>query len=173
MIVYFWNVNMKMYKLRSDIMSKQTALDVIDAGINKLLNDYDNWEVKSIINKHNDLFPNNLHWQYGHILTVFESIFSLINQNELDIEKYNTLFGNGTNPSNWKGQDIPEIEKIIEEIKRLPQRARELTNDQLETKLEHPIANIQTVDELLVLNAMHIPLHAGKIEEMTRVLKLQ
>ncbi|MDU3266573.1 MAG: DinB family protein, partial [Staphylococcus sp.] len=28
-----------------------------------------------------------------------------------------------------------------------------------------------TLNELLVLNAFHVPLHAGKIEEMTRVLK--
>ena len=53
------------------------------------------------------------------------------------------------------------------------ERARKLTDEQLEQELTETIAGCSTLNELLVLNAIHIPLHAGKIEEMSRVLKQQ
>lgn len=46
-----------------------------------------------------------------------------------------------------------------------------LTHEQLAQKLDQPIAGCNTLDELLMLNAIHVPLHTGKIEEMTRVLR--
>ena len=53
----------------------------------------------------------------------------------------------------------------------IAERARTLTDVQLSQELTETIAGCDTLDELLTLNAVHIPLHAGKIEEMTRVLK--
>ena len=66
-----------------------------------------------------------------------------------------------------------ETDEIIENLKTLPERAKKLTDQQLEVELTETIAGCSTLDELLILNAIHVPLHAGKIEEMARVLKQQ
>ncbi|HDC7695951.1 TPA: bacillithiol transferase BstA, partial [Staphylococcus aureus] len=51
------------------------------------------------------------------------------------------------------------------------ERARKLTEDDLAIELKQPIVGCNNLEELLILNAIHIPLHAGKIEEMSRILK--
>ncbi len=152
-------------------MSTKTVYDVIDTGVNYLLSVYDSWNIEDVLDKENDVFPNTLHWQFGHVLTIFDSALSMGGQNAVDIETYTKLFGYGSSPANWEGQDIPSIESIKEDLKTIPDRARQLTDEQLSQELEQPIAGCKTLNELLVLNAIHVPLHAGKIEEMARVLK--
>ena len=152
-------------------MNDKTVYDVIDIGVNHLLSVYDNWNVEHVLDKENDVFPNTLHWQFGHILTIFDSALSIGGQNAVDVAKYTKLFGYGSSPANWEGQDVPAIETIKENLKTLPERARKLTDEQLSQELNEPVAGCQTLNELLVLNAFHVSLHAGKIEEMTRVLK--
>ncbi|HHM3209902.1 TPA: hypothetical protein ACROG4_001753 [Staphylococcus aureus] len=72
----------------------------------------------------------------------------------------------------WKVEDeVPSIERILEGLQTLPERARNLTEDDLAIELKQPIVGCNNLEELLVLNAIHIPLHAGKIEEMSRILK--
>ncbi|MDU1488981.1 MAG: DinB family protein [Staphylococcus epidermidis] len=123
-------------------MSNITVYNVIELGVNNLLSDYDNW---------------TLHWQYGHVLTIFEQALSLGNQHVVDVEKYNKLFGYGSNPRDWKGQDVPAINEIKQHIQTLPERAKKLTHEQLAQKLDQPIAGCNTLDELLMLNAIHVP----------------
>ena len=154
-------------------MTKKTVFDVIDMGVNYLVSVYDKWGVEEVLDNQNEVFPNTLHWQYGHVLTIFEQALSLGNQHVVDVEKYNKLFGYGSNPRDWKGQDVPAINEIKQHIQTLPERAKKLTHEQLAQKLDQPIAGCNTLDELLMLNAIHVPLHTGKIEEMTRVLKEQ
>ncbi len=67
--------------------------------------------------------------------------------------------------------EVPSIEKILEGLQTLPERARNLTDDDLAIELKQTIVGCNDLEELLVLNAIHIPLHAGKIEEMSRILK--
>ena len=152
-------------------MNDKTVYDVIDIGVNHLLSVYDNWNVEHVLDKENDVFPNTLHWQFGHVLTIFDSALSIGGQNAVDVAKYTKLFGYGSSPANWEGQDVPAIATIKENLKTLPERARKLTDEQLSQELNEPVAGCQTLNELLVLNAFHVSLHAGKIEEMTRVLK--
>lgn len=153
------------------MMSNITVYNVIELGVNNLLADYDNWNVEEVLDKETQHFPNTLHWQYGHVLTIFEQALSLGNQHVVDVEKYNKLFGYGSNPRDWKGQDVPAINEIKQHIQTLPERAKKLIHEQLAQKLDQPIAGCNTLDELLMLNAIHVPLHTGKIEEMTRVLR--
>ncbi|WP_251518371.1 MULTISPECIES: bacillithiol transferase BstA [Staphylococcus] len=152
-------------------MTKKTVFNVIDTGVNYLLSNYESWGNEVVLDKESEFFPNTLHWQYGHVLTIFESGLSICEQNEVDIQKYTQFFGYGTSPKDWGDVEPPSIEEIFNHIKTLPERAENLTDEQLEIELDQPIAGCKTLDELLVLNAIHIPLHAGKIEEMSRVLK--
>ena len=152
-------------------MNDKTVYDVIDIGVNHLLSVYDNWNVERVLDKENDVFPNTLHWQFGHVLTIFDSALSIGGQNAVDIAKYTKLFGYGSSPANWEGQDVPSIETIKENLKTLPERARKLTDEQLSQELNAPVAGCPTLNELLVLHAFPVPFPAGKIEEMPRVLK--
>ncbi|PNZ27836.1 dinB superfamily protein [Staphylococcus petrasii] len=155
-------------------MTNKTIYDVIKTGVNYILSVYDNWNVEEVLDKEDNFFPNTLHWQYGHVLTIFEEALALGNQNVVDVEKYHKLFGYGSSPKDWEGQDVPSIEEIKKDLKTLPERAQKLTDEDLQQELDQPVAGFfKTLDELLVLNAIHVPLHAGKIEEMTRVLKEQ
>ncbi|HCG74404.1 MULTISPECIES: bacillithiol transferase BstA [Staphylococcus] len=148
----------------------KTVYDVIDFGVNYIRSVYDDWDVVEVLDKDDSVFPNTLHWQYGHVLTVFEEALSMGNQEVVDVEKYGRLFGTGTKPADWGNEDVPSIESILNDIKTLPERARHLTDKDLEKEVDQPVAGCKTLEEFLVLNALHIPLHAGKIEEMTRVL---
>ena len=152
-------------------MTKPTVYEVIDLGINYLISGYDNWSNAQVLDDKIAAFPNTIHWQYGHVLTIFESALSLCEQNEVDIAKYTSLFGYGSSPEKRGDEDIPTVDEIFEHLKTLPNRARNLTDEQLEQELTETIAGCSTLNELLVLNAIHVPLHAGKIEEMSRILK--
>ena len=154
-------------------MTKKSVYDVIDMGVNYLISGYDNWSNDQVLDDKIDLFPNTIHWQYGHVLTIFESALSLYDKNTVDIEQYTRLFGYGSSPENWGDETIPKIDEILKDLQTLPERAQKLSDEELQTELTETIAGCNTLDELLVLNAIHIPLHAGKIEEMSRVLKQQ
>ena len=39
-----------------------------------------------VLDKDDSVFPNTLHWQYGHVLTVFEEALSMGNQEVVDVE---------------------------------------------------------------------------------------
>ncbi|MGI2272350.1 DinB family protein [Staphylococcus cohnii] len=154
-------------------MTNKSVYDVIDMGVNYLISGYDNWNNDQVLDDKIDLFPNTIHWQYGHVLTIFESALSLYDKNTVDIEQYTRLFGYGSSPENWGDETIPKIDEILNDLQTLPERAQKLSDEELQTELTETIAGCNTLDELLVLNAIHIPLHAGKIEEMSRVLKQQ
>ncbi|MCI2941603.1 bacillithiol transferase BstA [Staphylococcus cohnii] len=154
-------------------MTKKSVYDVIDMGVNYLISGYDNWNNDQVLDDKIDLFPNTIHWQYGHVLTIFESALSLYDKNTVDIEQYTRLFGYGSSSENWGDETIPKIDEILNDLQTLPERAQKLSDEELQTELTETIAGCNTLDELLVLNAIHIPLHAGKIEEMSRVLKQQ
>lgn len=154
-------------------MTKKSVYDVIDMGVNYLISGYDNWSNDQVLDDKIDLFPNTIHWQYGHVLTIFESALSLYDKNTVDVEKYTCLFGYGSSPENWGDETVPKIDEILNDLQTLPERAQKISDEELQAELTETIAGCNTLDELLVLNAIHIPLHAGKIEEMSRVLKQQ
>ncbi|MBU0439183.1 DinB family protein [Staphylococcus succinus] len=154
-------------------MTNKSVYEVIDSGINYIITGYDNWNNEQVLDDKIDAFPNTIHWQYGHVLTIFETVLSLCEQNEVDVAKYTKLFGYGSSPDKWGDADIPSVDEIFTHLKTLGERARKLTDQQLEAELTETIAGCSTLDELLVLNAIHIPIHAGKIEEMSRLLRQQ
>ena len=139
------------------IMTTKTVFDVIDMGLGYLVNVYDTWKVEKVLDDYHKPFSNTIHWQFGHVLTIFESALAVAGKENIDLNIYRPLFGNGSSPDEWKDE--------------VPERARKLTEDDLAIELKQPIVGCNNLEELLILNAIHIPLHAGKIEEMSRILK--
>lgn len=152
------------------IMTTKTVFDVIDMRLGYLVNVYDAWKVEKVLDDYHKPFSNTIHWQFGHVLTIFESALAVAGKENIDLNIYRPLFGNGSSPDEWK-DEVPSIERILEGLQTLPERARNLTEDDLAIELKQPIVGCNNLEELLVLNAIHIPLHAGKIEEMSRILK--
>ena len=152
------------------IMTTKTVFDVIDMVLGYLVNVYDACKVEKVLDDYHEPFSNTIHWQFGHVLTIFESALAVAGKENIDLNIYRPLFGNGSSPDEWK-DEVPSIEKILEGLHTLPERARNLTEDDLAIELKQPIVGCNNLEELLVLNAIHIPLHAGKIEEMSRILK--
>lgn len=113
-------------------MTNKTIYDVIETGVNYILSVYDSWNVEEVLDKEDNFFPNTLHWQYGHVLTIFEEALALGNQNVVDVEKYHKLFGYGSSPKDWEDQDVPSIEEIKKDLKTLPERAQKLTDEELQ-----------------------------------------
>ena len=98
-----------------------------------------------VLDKDDSVFPNTLHWQYGHVLTVFEEALAMGNQEVIDVDKYSKLFGTGTKPSDWGYDEVPSIESILNDIKTLPERATHLTDKELKKEIDQPIAGCKTV----------------------------
>ena len=142
----------------------KTVYNVIDFSVSYIRDVYGKWDVMKVLDKDDSVFPNTLHWQYGHVLTVFEEALAMGNQEVVDVDKYSKLFGTGTKSSDWGNDEVPSIESILNDIKTLPERATHLTDKELKKEINQPIAGCKTLEELLVLNALHISLHAGKIE---------
>lgn len=105
-------------------MTKKSVYDVIDMGVNYLISGYDNWSNDQVLDDKIDLFPNTIHWQYGHVLTIFESALSLYDKNTVDVEKYTRLFGYGSSPENWGDETVPKIDEILNDLQTLPERAQ-------------------------------------------------
>ena len=80
----------------------KTVYDVIDFGVSYIRDVYDKWDVMKVLDKDDSVFPNTLHWQYGHVLTVFEEALAMGNQEVVDVDEYSKLFGTGTKPSDWE-----------------------------------------------------------------------
>ena len=95
----------------------KTVYDVIDFGVSYIRDVYDKWDVMKVLDKDDSVFPNTLHWQYGHVLTVFEEALAMGNQEVVDVDKYSKLFGTGTKPSDWGNDEVPSIESILNDIK--------------------------------------------------------
>ena len=56
----------------------KTVYDVIDFGVSYIRDVYDKWDVMKVLDKDDSVFPNTLHWQYGHVLTVFEEALAMV-----------------------------------------------------------------------------------------------
>lgn len=145
--------------------------DLIATELRYIQNIYKTWNLKTVIHAQNDIFPNTIHWQYGHVLTVFESSLCIVGKHTTDVGRYMRLFGYGTSPNNWKGQEVPDMEEILEHMGTLSERVNSLTEAELNQCLPHRVNGMVTVKDCIVMNAMHVALHAGKIEEMSRVFK--
>ncbi|EKU45594.1 DinB family protein [Staphylococcus massiliensis] len=154
-------------------MNKQYIFDSLKMSTDFLIKKYEKFEWEPIAELNYQHFPNNIHWQLGHILTVFELSLSFVDKNKVDIEAYNKNFGNGTKPEDWDGKEIPSVNEIVELLGTIPERLDTLTDEDLETELPEPIVGQETVRGLLILNTMHIPLHTGKIEEMARIIRAE
>ncbi|WP_458414628.1 DinB family protein [Schinkia sp. CFF1] len=112
-------------------------------------------------------YNNTIHWQLGHVLVVAEQ-FLFGGASQLPNE-YKALFGNGTNPSEWKGE-VPTVETLVGQLKEQLQRIQDIPNERFQEKLPEQFLGNNTFGELASLGAFHECYHSGQIHAMKRVL---
>lgn len=115
-------------------------------------------------------FNNTIHWHIGHILTVAEQfLLGYPHTNHLPTN-YKALFGNGTKPSDWKGE-IPSVEVLAQQLQDQISRILEIPEERFSEKLPQPFKEFETVGEIAGVATFHEAYHLGQIHVMKRVIE--
>ncbi|PGS51280.1 DinB family protein [Bacillus sp. AFS041924] len=115
-------------------------------------------------------FKNSIHWQIGHILYSTENhVIRLSDQNKVLPENYQTFFGYGTKPLDWK-EVVPKWDKLIEQLKEQLVYIHDTCSDKLDTPVKENFIKANTIGELLIYNISHVSEHIGVIISMIKVL---
>jgi uncharacterized damage-inducible protein DinB len=146
----------------SELVKRQFEL-----GRGNLLKDIEG-AAKEIFDVQPEGLPNTIHWQVGHILTGAEG-FLFGADGQLPVE-YNELFGYGSKPSAW-GNEVPSVEKLVEQLKSQLERIKEIPNERFQVKLPEPVLGNSTYGELVSFTAFHELTHIGQVHVLKRLVE--
>lgn len=113
-------------------------------------------------------FPNNIHWNLGHLLVVTEKF--VFGSDEKLPAQYNACFAPGTRPSEWNGE-VPSMAELLEFAKEQLARIKEVPNERFLEKLPEPVLGQTTVGELTSFAIYHESYHFGQIHAMRRAIE--
>ncbi|WP_163103271.1 DinB family protein [Peribacillus alkalitolerans] len=130
-----------------------------------------------VVGYHPEGFNNNIHWNYGHILTSNEMLLFKLAGKEYKHEDKFTFFKGGTKPSGWEGE-VTSIEELTLALQEQEQRILETFNDCLDQPLAHPFnlgsrLPLETVRDALTFCIYHEGLHQGSIGSLLKVANVQ
>lgn len=118
-------------------------------------------------------FNNNLHWQFGHVVAHMETeLVRLLGKDDDAANLFKKHFGTGTSPDNFD-DETPSIEEIKTMLDQQQAEYNQLTEDGLKESLPEPVMGMTTSYDLAGFIILHESLHAGKIQEMKRLLENQ
>lgn len=119
-------------------------------------------------------FNNNILWHIGHVLTVTEQfMFGFPKKTTFLPENYVELFGNGTKPSNWNSEEVPQFEELVAQLKEQVVRLKEIPVESFEQVLKKPFLGLETYGELSQMALFHEAHHLGQIHSIQRVISTQ
>ncbi|GHI01321.1 DinB family protein [Neobacillus kokaensis] len=126
---------------------------------------------ESILHVQPEGFNNSIHWHVGHVLTVAEQFMFGFPKKSTNLPaNYLELFGNGSNPADWKGE-VPSVTELTSQLKEQIKRIKEIPAESFSQKLSQPFLGQETFGELASFAVFHEALHLGKIQEMKRVIE--
>lgn len=118
-------------------------------------------------------FNNNLHWQFGHVIANMESeLVRLLGKNDDVEQRFKKYFGTGTSPDDFD-DETPSTDEIKTLLDQQQKEYGGLTEESLKETLPEPFMGMKTSYELAGFIILHESLHAGKIQEMKRLLENQ
>ncbi|MEW4369830.1 DinB family protein [Paenibacillus kandeliae] len=130
-----------------------------------------------ISEEHIDIIPedfnNNIHWQFGHIVTIADSIiYGFAGQTRRLPVEYSTFFAPNTRPSEWHGEP-PSWEDVLNVFNSQVDELREVFGSKLDESVavQDNFAGAKIIHDLLELNLTHEAAHSGMINAMTRLLR--
>lgn len=118
-------------------------------------------------------FNNTLRWHIGHVLVFNEKLLLRYPKKSENIPaNYADLFGPGTKPSDWTGDDVPTLEELTSHL--VDQQERINSFDDLFWKtnvtIKVPFGSIETFGDLLIMLGHHESEHLGKMKAMLQVV---
>ncbi|TYP73083.1 DinB family protein [Paenibacillus methanolicus] len=118
-----------------------------------------------------DAFPNTIRWQLGHILVVAERmLFSFAPHSSSLPFAFTGWFDSGTKPSDWRTRP-PMMEELIALSRRQCERFLAIAPQQFDVRLDPPHFGFASYGECGGFVVVHESFHAGKMDEMLRVIK--
>ncbi|MFD2831501.1 DinB family protein [Corticicoccus populi] len=116
-------------------------------------------------------FNNNLHWQFGHVADNIEGeLVRLLEKDDSDQKRLKKYFGYGTSPDQFD-DETPSFEEIKEILDRQVDEYGEVPEERLEGELDEAVLGNSRSDTLSAFIIAHEALHAGKIQEIKRLLE--
>lgn len=118
-------------------------------------------------------FNNTIRWQLGHILTVAERMLFQVPTPASSLSSaYTRWFDSGSNPSDWVDQP-PSKDELVALLKRQQDRFLAMPPAQFEDRLDPPFFGFANYGECAGFVIVHEAFHAGKMDEMLRIIKLK
>lgn len=116
-------------------------------------------------------FNNTIRWQLGHILTVAERMLFQVPFPSVSLPAaFTSWFDSGSKPSDWIDQP-PSWNELISLLKRQLQRFHTIPPERFDIRLDPPFFGFATYGECAGFVIVHESFHAGKMDEMLRVVK--
>ncbi|WP_271755159.1 DinB family protein [Cohnella sp. JJ-181] len=118
-----------------------------------------------------DKFNNTIRWQLGHILTVAERmLFRAPFLTSSLPSAFTEWFDSGSRPSDWS-DNPPTLKELISLLRRQQERLLAIPKEHFDVRLDPPFFGFASYGECAGFVIVHESFHAGKMEEMLRVIK--
>ena len=154
-------------------MAKETLLFQINQVRNMILGALDKVDGEELARiPEGKGFKNNLHWQFGHVASMGElALVGMTGKSNDEFQRYTKYFGYGTSPDDFDSEtpDIDEIRALLEG--QVPQ-LEEFPEEKLDEDLPKEFMGMTKRYEQLAFIILHEGQHVGKIEEMTKLVKM-
>lgn len=116
-------------------------------------------------------FKNNIHWQLGHVAGMMELPTAALTDSKTDDSKrYQKYFGYGTSPDDFD-DETPSLDEIKALLEGQVPRLEDIEEERLEEDLPREFMGMTKRYEQLSFMILHESLHAGKIQEMAKLIK--
>ncbi|NHN35233.1 DinB family protein [Paenibacillus agricola] len=118
-----------------------------------------------------DEFSNTIRWHLGHILTVAERMLFQVPFPSASLPSaFTGWFDSGSKPRDWIDQP-PTINELISLLKRQQERFLVIPPEKFDVLLDPPYFGFASYGECAGFVIVHESFHAGKMDEMLRVVK--
>jgi len=151
-------------------VAKETLLFQVKTTREWILETFDKVSVEDMT-KIPEGFRNNIHWQLGHVAGMMElPTAALTDSKSDDGKRFQKYFGYGTGPDDFD-DETPSIEEIKALLEGQVPRLEDITEESLDEDLPREFMGMTKRNEQLSFMILHEALHAGKIQEMSKLIK--
>ena len=151
-------------------MSKETLLFQVKTTREWILETFDKVSEEDMT-KIPEGFKNNIHWQLGHVAGMMElPTAALTDSKSDDVKRFQKYFGYGTSPEDFD-DETPSTEEVRALLEGQVPRLEDITEESLDEDLPREFMGMTKRYEQLSFMIIHEALHAGKIQEMSKLIK--
>ncbi|WP_411842545.1 DinB family protein [Salinicoccus sp. HZC-1] len=151
-------------------MAKETLLFQVKTSRKWILDTFEQVSEEDMM-KIPEGFKNNIHWQLGHVAGMMElPTAALTGSKTEDSQRYKKYFGYGTSPDDFD-DETPALDEIKALLEGQVPRLEDITEESLDEDLPREFMGMTKRYEQLSFMILHESLHAGKIQEMAKLIE--